>query len=246
MLRRRRSSFQDPWRRTVRRVGWVLAAYTLASLVWLTGMWLRTSPTLRGLWFVTLGGEAVWTIGLLTALRVLVRRHLWRPLHRQAVLDDLTGCYRSASFWERCGAYVSDAYRQDQPLAFVFLDLDDFKQINDRFGHQAGDAVLKTFGRLIRQHARSGDLVGRLGGEEFGWILPGSPAADAEVAANRLLMACEAAAPAGSPSIGFSGGVAGVTGHEPEPRTVWDLAQEADRALYRAKLSGKRRVVGAQ
>ncbi len=237
---------QDPWKRTVRHVGWILGVYTLGAVGWCVAMGFRAPPSARLLWFVTVGGEAVWTAGLLVALRFLVRWRLWRPLYHQAVRDDLTGCYRPTAFWERCTDAVAAAYRQGRTLAFVFLDLDDFKQINDHWGHQAGDAALRAFGQLIGQHARAGDLIGRLGGEEFGWILPDATAAEALQAAYRLLSACEAAWESGAPTIAFSGGVAAITGREAEPSTVWDLVQAADRALYRAKLAGKRRVIGAE
>lgn len=240
MRRPRSRAFDDPWRRTIRRAGCVLAAYTLASLAWLVGLGCRTPPHDRGLWFLALGGEAVWTAGMLAVLRLLARRDLWRPLHRQAVVDDLTGCLRPAAFWERCRAAVPAAYQQGQPLAFVFFDLDDFKQVNDRWGHAAGDTLLKAFGRLLRDHARSGDVVGRLGGDEFGWVLPGATTAEAEDAVQRVLAA---SVNVDGPSCSLSAGIAGMTGREPEPPSVWDLAQTADRALYRAKPAGKRQVV---
>ncbi len=242
----RSRSFEDPWRRTVRRVGWMLAVYTLGSLGWLVGLGLRTPPHDRGLWFLALGGEAVWTAGLLAAVRVAVRWNLWRPLHRQAVVDDLTGCLRPAAFWERCRVAVPAAYQQARPIAFVFLDLDDFKQVNDRWGHSAGDALLQTFGQMLRDHARAQDMVGRLGGDEFGWVLPGATVTEAQDAVRRVVAACTRTAEASGPSCGVSAGVAGATGREAEPWTQWNLVQEADRALYRAKLAGKHQVVVAQ
>ena len=246
MRRPRSRAFDDPWRRTIRRAGCVLAAYTLASLAWLVGLGCRTPPHDRGLWFLALGGEAVWTAGMLTALHVLVRADLWQPLHRRAVVDDLTGCLRPAAFWERCGAVVPAAYRQGQPLAFVFLDLDDFKQVNDRWGHPAGDTLLQAFAHMLRDHARAGDAVGRLGGDEFGWVLPGATATEAQDAVRRVVAACAETAGDNGPSCSVSAGIAGITGRETEPWTQWNLVQEADRALYRAKLAGKRQVVVAE
>ena len=84
MRRPRSRSFEDPWRRTVHRAGWVLAAYALASLAWCIGMRIHTPPQVRGLWFLALGGEAAWTAGMLAALR-LTRRALRQTELLQAV-----------------------------------------------------------------------------------------------------------------------------------------------------------------
>lgn len=236
---------QDPWIRLERMIGAVVAGYVVLSVLLWVRVWYALPPAVLHWGSLGMGGQALLTLGLLVTLRGLVRRHLWHPLQRRAVHDDLTGSYRPAVFWEQFAQQVALAYRQQQPLAFAFLDLDDFKQINDQYGHAIGDAVLRVFGQHLAGQARAGDIVGRLGGEEFGWLLPGATVAEAQAAVERFLTRVRAAPREEIPAVTFSGGVAGVTGRETPPVSVWELAEAADRALYRVKAAGKAQIAVA-
>ncbi len=106
-----------------------------------------------------------------------------------------------------------------------------------------GDAVLYAFGTLFKAHGRHEDIIGRLGGEEFGWVLSGCTTEEAVRAANRLLAAFQATHCDGlAGTCAFSAGVAGWQANDPVPSSVWDVARPADRALYQAKAQGKGQV----
>jgi diguanylate cyclase (GGDEF)-like protein len=93
-------------------------------------------------------------------------------LYLLAVTDELTGLPNRRMFAELGNKYLHLAHRQATPLSVVMLDLDYFKQVNDRFGHQMGDSLLRVVGRVLSQGIRESDVAGRLGGEEFGLLLP--------------------------------------------------------------------------
>jgi diguanylate cyclase (GGDEF)-like protein len=161
---------------------------------------------------------------------------------RQAVTDELTGLANRRSFLESLETEFLRAERFQDVLSVVVSDLDDFKRVNDRFGHQAGDSVLRAFAELMGGRIRAIDVGARLGGEEFAILLPGTDAAGATALAENL----RAAAAELRISIGHrdvhvtaSFGVAAF----PQAKTADELMAAADRALYAAKREGKNRVV---
>jgi diguanylate cyclase (GGDEF)-like protein len=115
------------------------------------------------------------------------RKNLERELHRMASTDTLTGMANRRVFLERAEAAFQLASTENQPLALLMLDLDHFKQINDRLGHLEGDRVLIAFAQAVQLLLRADDTVGRLGGEEFGVLLPGSGHDGALAIAVRIL-----------------------------------------------------------
>jgi diguanylate cyclase (GGDEF)-like protein len=123
------------------------------------------------------------------------------------------------------------------------LDLDDFKGINDLHGHAVGDAVLKHVTRLAGLEIREADSVGRLGGEEFGILLPGSGAAEAEVFAERLRQKIHATPWADDASGLATTASIGVTALSAADRTAEQPLARADKAMYEAKHRGRNRVV---
>jgi diguanylate cyclase (GGDEF)-like protein len=127
------------------------------------------------------------------------------------------------------------------PAAVVYLDLDGFKQVNDEFGHHAGDRLLVEIARRMGRAVRSADLVGRLGGDEFAVVLPGATTADGERLAQRLLdeVAGPVVLPGGLAVVGLSAGVA----EAPQGAGAEQLLRTADAAMYAAKRSGKGRFV---
>jgi diguanylate cyclase (GGDEF)-like protein len=161
-----------------------------------------------------------------------------------AMTDPLTGCANRRHFIERAQDVIALAGRRRMPLSLAILDLDDFKQVNDRFGHPAGDAVLAMVGSVIDEHMRPTDLAGRIGGEEFALLMPDTHAAGARLLADRLRVAIgEAMVQIDDAEIRVTSslGVAGMRSGE----NFGQLYARADTALYRAKQSGRNRVVSA-
>ena len=161
----------------------------------------------------------------------------------QAVTDELTGLANRRRFMEVLELELKRSDRFTSPLALVLADLDDFKLVNDRFGHQTGDDVLRALSRVFRASLRDVDLPARLGGEEFAVLLPETDALGAEGLAERLraeLAALELQGPGPEPlRVTASFGVAVY----PEAASGDDLLSFADAALYAAKATGKNRVV---
>ena len=172
-----------------------------------------------------------------------VRLH--RLVARQASTDGLTELANRREFEDSLANEISRAERFGGSLALILADLDSFKQVNDRFGHQAGDEVLRTFADILRETVRDIDVAARYGGEEFAILLPQTDIAGAERLAERLRGAVETRPTAhaqGIPVVVTSSfGVASF----PEAETAPGLFAAADEALYRAKRAGKNCVVCA-
>ena len=165
----------------------------------------------------------------------------FREARHQADLDALTGLHNRRFFHETLEREVARALRYDRHLALVVLDVDDFKAINDRIGHLAGDGVLASAAARLREAVRSADVACRVGGDEFAIILPESSLADADQLYRRVQEGM-AAAPVGTAgSLSLSAGIAQV--QKTDDATTF--FQRADDALYRAKESGKAQVFAA-
>jgi len=159
-----------------------------------------------------------------------------RDLEARAVTDTLTGVANRRLFQERLSAEVRRALRHRRDLSLVIFDVDRFKRINDTYGHPVGDRVLVEVSRRIGQQVRPGELVARVGGEEFAWILPEAAAGGAFLAAERARAAVSAEPIEGVGTVTISAGVCDLAlagGVED------DLLQLADRALYHAKSHGR-------
>jgi diguanylate cyclase (GGDEF)-like protein len=170
---------------------------------------------------------------------------LHRTVKRQAITDELTQLANRRRFTETLAVEVRRAERFSDPLALVLADLDDFKQINDRYGHQTGDEVLRRFSDVLRENVRDFDLPVRYGGEEFAVLLPETGLDGAEQLARRLQSALlHLRLPEtgrDKPPVTASFGVASF----PAARSAEELLSAADGALYRAKAAGKNRVASA-
>jgi diguanylate cyclase (GGDEF)-like protein len=175
----------------------------------------------------------------------LENARLHRAVEQQAITDHLTGLANRRRFSETLSLEVSRAERFAGTLALVLADLDDFKRVNDRYGHQVGDDVLRRFSDLMRESVREFDLAGRHGGEEFAILLPETDLAGgvrlAERLADELRRARFIVRGSDEFSVTSSFGVAAF----PEAASAEQLMLAADRALYQAKKEGKNRVVGA-
>ena len=173
------------------------------------------------------------------------RKLLEEELRRQAHVDYLTGIYNRRHFMERAEQELSRAHRYAKPLSMLMLDIDHFKQINDRHGHKVGDTVLKAVADLSQATFRDVDIVGRLGGEEFAALLPETDQPAALEAAERLRATiANARIPLpGAPPVSFSVSI-GVSSMDSPEDNIDALLQRADKALYKAKDSGRNRVCG--
>lgn len=163
-------------------------------------------------------------------------------VQRQAITDDLTGLVNRRRFIDALQGEVERAQRFGSPLTVVVADLDDFKRVNDDFGHPAGDDVLRSFARLVRSHLRDVDVPSRIGGEEFAILLPGTDSEGAVSVAERIRRSLSVVpvflADERTVSVTSSFGIAELA---PE-QSGDDLMRAADAALYRAKALGKNRV----
>ena len=232
----------NPWHRVTQVISAMVVVYVvlLGLMVWWAVHLIPASQDRHLL--LILGMTAALTAVLLASIRLIVMRHLVAPLRQQAEHDDLTELCRPGAFWEQADERRIQAIQAHEPLAFVFIDLDDFKQVNDTYGHLTGDALLRDFSRLLQTQARHEDILGRLGGEEFGWVLPGASVQDAQTATERLLGMCRRMEIGTLRGVTFSAGIAAIKGSESDPPSTWDLARCADHALYQAKAAGKAQV----
>jgi diguanylate cyclase (GGDEF)-like protein len=165
----------------------------------------------------------------------------FREARQLADLDALTGLHNRRFFHETLGREVARAHRYGRRLALVVFDLDDFKAINDRIGHLAGDSVLAEVAERVRSVVRSADIACRVGGDEFGIILPESTLDDAEQLSRRMQQAV-ASRPIGDISrLLLSAGATDLRPEDDGPT----FFKRADDALYQAKEGGKAEVVAA-
>ncbi|MBB6184955.1 sensor domain-containing diguanylate cyclase [Oleiagrimonas soli] len=174
------------------------------------------------------------------------RKRVEHQLEQLAVQDPLTGLRNRRELEITLQDAVEQAESARRPLALLWIDIDDFKRINDVHGHLAGDEVLRQVSRVIRDHLRSDDMAARYGGDEIVVALPGMDAQAATRIAETLQQAVRALRlrlPGGEPiAITLSIGVAAVPEHV---ATAEQLAEAADRAMYRAKEAGRNQICNA-
>jgi diguanylate cyclase (GGDEF)-like protein len=171
------------------------------------------------------------------AAPVIENARRFREARELADIDALTGLHNRRYFHETLAREVSRARRYRRPLSLVVLDLDDFKGVNDRIGHLAGDDVLAEIGERMRSVVRTADIACRIGGEEFAVLLPESSLDDAEQLYERLAGAVAAGPVGEAGDLTLSGGITHL--HPDDSPT--SFFERADEALYSAKAAGKAR-----
>jgi diguanylate cyclase (GGDEF)-like protein len=217
----------------------VLAMWTAVVVLSLWWNLAQQRPeTTGGLWW---GHGLLWLLGLAGIIFAFNRL---RVAHDRIITllytDSLTDIANRRIFLESLGSAISFAQRHQTPLSIIMADLDDFKSINDTFGHTAGDQVLQAFANLLRKNSRQEDLAARFGGEEFIMLLPATGAEEAAVLGERLRRQWKEMTP---PSFGIQVTASfGVAAYQPGD-TVDSFIERADQALYDAKMLGKNQVV---
>ena len=169
----------------------------------------------------------------------LRKRSRYREL---SIVDDLTQLYNPRHFYAQLKNEIDRANRYEQPLTLLLLDLDDFKQFNDTYGHIEGDQVLLRLGQVVKRCLRQTDSAYRYGGEEFTIILPMTTSADGITIAERIRTEFEKETFSPVPGQGVHVTVSiGLTQYKPQ-EDMKVFVQRADQLMYQAKRNGKNRV----
>ncbi|HEY9075903.1 MAG TPA: GGDEF domain-containing protein [Anaerolineaceae bacterium] len=164
-------------------------------------------------------------------------------LHRASITDPLTQVYNRRHFFELLHVEVERLRRYHRWFAILVLDIDHFKQINDRYGHAAGDQVLVSIAKTCRECCRTNDIFARLGGDEFVFLLPETSLEDAQSFAMRICeqvsnLDCSEIGPEASPTMSI-----GIATFQNPAGSLDDYLKQADNAMYRAKLAGRNQVI---
>jgi diguanylate cyclase (GGDEF)-like protein len=182
----------------------------------------------------------LYVVGIAFIVLVLAKEETTRIHKDAASTDELTGLLNRRGLLASAQGLADRRASRQEPVSVLMFDLDHFKSINDRFGHSVGDDVLRQFAAVATAQFRASDLIGRLGGEEFAAVLPGT-LAEAAIAADRVRLAFRVAAGtvggcdvAATLSVGVASGAAGTD--------IASLLIKSDAALYRAKAMGRNRL----
>lgn len=203
---------------------------------------------------VTRSGALLWVLGTMTAVEfrgraaalgtftdITDRKRFEDELTRQAFFDSLTGLPNRNLFMDRLEHGLGAANRRHERTAVMFLDLDGFKSVNDRFGHAAGDELLLHVASRLQEMVRGGDTIARFGGDEFTLLLEAITGdEDALAVARRIVAGLEVPFVVAGQSVSLSASVGLAFGQAGGPE-AGELLRQADIALYAAKASGKRR-----
>ena len=219
------------------RSGAVLAA-AMAAVCWLAANYfagLRFSHIF--VWIVNFTTQAVafLTVALLIA-------SVRRALERERVLsrtDSLTQLLNARAFYEDAARVLALARRHRHPVTLAYIDLDDFKKVNDSLGHAGGDHVLRRVADTFTRSVRATDLIARLGGDEFAMLLPQTDGDGAKAMLERVRFDVETTFAHSQPPVTAS---IGAMSFDDPPATIEDVVRQADLLMYKVKLSGKNRV----
>lgn len=172
------------------------------------------------------------------AAATIQRLQLYGEMRRLAITDDLTNIYNRRHFLERLQGEIDRARRYGLPFSVMFIDIDNFKELNDSYGHQVGDKILAELATILKHWARSSDIVARYGGEEFVVLLPMTDKQRGVTAAERLRTRVQRHTFYRRKKLTVSVGVAGFPG---DGDTVEQILGRVDEALYMAKKTGRNR-----
>lgn len=211
-----------------------LGSFLLVVLVQFLRAGDTLSPlTVAGLFFLLFGGIVV-----LYAYSLMARIERWREtMSQQSGLDPLTGLLNRRGLEERAARLLDDVQVRGTTLAMLFVDLDQFKAVNDQRGHHVGDAVLRKVAGLINASVRDSDVAARYGGDEFVILMPETSRAQARQVGERLQAATAGWTRHTDVEISLSIGLGEAPAHG---RTLEDLLRRVDRAMYLNKQAGQR------
>jgi diguanylate cyclase (GGDEF)-like protein len=186
-------------------------------------------------------GQSAMRLGIFVVVSIAfaqLRETLARA-ETQSRIDPLTGVPNVRSFYEAAQGEIARARRHGDPLTIAYLDLDDFKRVNDRLGHSAGDELLRVVAETIRQNVRTTDILARLGGDEFAVLFPELQAASTQTVVEKLRRVLGDVMQRYEWPLTFSIGVAH---YVYPPHSVEEMVREADNLMYEAKRRGKNQV----
>ena len=231
----------------------------VAAVVWLSGsliyglaltaaaaaavplLAIANGNALRSSFVAGWNGIARFLLFVVVVLLILRLRRLLAEHKDLARTDALTGLANAGAFRERCAMEIERTARCGRPTSIAYIDIDDFKVINDVYGHSEGDRVLQAVATLARLEVRSLDTVARLGGDEFAVLLPETESAEACAPMRRLLASLPAACGRPHSIVGTTCSI-GVATFARAPRSVDEMIDAADELMYEAKAKGKNRL----
>jgi len=183
----------------------------------------------------------LYAVGTAFIVMLMVKDHHVHVYRTAACTDHLTGLLSRRAFIENGVKLCTHQAKRSEPVAMLLFDLDHFKSINDRFGHAAGDDVLRLFGEVVRAGTRADDIIGRFGGEEFIAIVPGGVESASRIAERVRSGFAAASVSVGENSFGATVSIGAAISYDPVT-SIDALIASADAALYRAKHDGRNRV----
>jgi len=228
-------------------VGWRLGHPTTLAAAWLSAFTWFVASRIGGLQY---SSTTVWVVNTITlgasfsivGFLMVVARKSYFIAHAQSRTDSLTGLLNSRAFTHEAGRLIALCDRHHRPVTVAFIDLDEFKQVNDRLGHAAGDEVLANVAAALVAAGRETDVVARLGGDEFALLLPETDAKGAVIVLERVRANVALILAGGKVTVTAS---IGAITSDIGKKDIAELLRLADRQLYLSKGDGKNRVTAA-
>lgn len=215
-----------------------LTASVAASAIWVAAQFLSGKHYSQDyIWVVNFFSQGV----AFTVVSLLVARlhEKFRKEHTDSLTDELTGLANSRSFYAQIEAVANLCRRDRRPVSLAYLDLDNFKHINDSLGHTRGDAVLREVAKALISNLRESDVPARIGGDEFVVLLPDTTAADARVVLERVRSRLKQTPRLRAHSVTAS---IGVVSYDRVPTDIDAMLKAADKLMYSAKRAGKNHI----
>jgi diguanylate cyclase (GGDEF)-like protein len=211
----------------------------LGAAIWVAAD-IATQETIAASWYPWINSLTRLLTYSLVAMLTAELRLLLNKEHEHATLDELTGLLNRRAFYDAGAAEVERSQRYGHSLAVAYLDLDNFKQLNDSRGHDAGDAALQATARALFGSLRSTDYISRMGGDEFAILLPEVEFDESEEAGRKILSAVNEALRKFPPVTGS----VGLAWFGKVDRSFKTMLKAADELMYEAKASGKNSFLG--